>query len=96
MILETLCKFIPSRVRIKTLYWVQKEIEIDKDLTKLFELIDNDQFSGAFKLLEELQLKWIGIKPNPPDWFHKDYIGQLTKTIDLRLFSPYICKKSIK
>lgn len=86
MILETLCKFIPRKVRIKTLYWVQKEIEIDKDLEKLFELIDNDQFSGAFKLLEELKLKWLGIKPNPPDWFYKDYTGQLIKAETMLYF----------
>ena len=86
MILESLCRFIPYRVKIKSLYWVLKEAEINSELEVLFSKIDNDCFNEAFLILENMQSKWIGFKPNPPDWFRKDYIGQLTKAETMLYF----------
>ena len=33
-------KFIPFNIKIKSLYWVRKEREIDSDLSNLFSKID--------------------------------------------------------
>ena len=50
-------KLIPFEIRIKTLYWVRKEKEIDSDLSSLFNKIDNDEYDVAMILLNQLRDK---------------------------------------
>lgn len=70
-------KFIPYNIRVKSLYWVRREKEIEIDLTNLFSKIDNDEYEEAWLLLEELKTKWIPIKC--PEWFLLEYIPQFSK-----------------
>ena len=69
-------KLIPFSIKIKSLYWVRKEREINSDLKDLFSKIDNDQYEEASILLEELRTKW-NIKC--PEWFLLEYIPQFSK-----------------
>lgn len=72
-------KFIPFNIRIKSLYWVRKEREIDSDLSILFSKIDNDEYEQGRVLLNELQNKWTELSFNSPKWFQLDYISQFSK-----------------
>lgn len=73
-------KIIPFSIRVKTLYWVKKEKEIDNDLLKLFNKIDDgDDYVEARLLLESLRKKWILLSQNSPDWFQLEYISQFSR-----------------
>lgn len=72
-------KIIPFSIRIKTLYWVKKEKEIDNDLLKLFNKIDEDDYVEARLLLESLRKKWTVLSQNSPDWFQLEYISQFSR-----------------
>lgn len=72
-------KFIPFNIRIKSLYWVRKEREIDSDLSILFSKIDNDEYEQGRVLLNELQNKWTELSFNSPKWFQIDYISQFSR-----------------
>jgi hypothetical protein len=74
-----LTKLIPFNIRIKSLYWVRKEKEIDSYLTILFGKIDDDFYSEARVLLEELRDKWTPISHEAPEWFVMEYIPQFSK-----------------
>lgn len=72
-------KFIPFNIRIKSLYWVRKEREIDSDLSNLFSKIDNDEYKEGRVLLNELKNKWTELSFNSPEWFQLDYISQFSR-----------------
>lgn len=73
-------KIIPFSIRIKTLYWVKKEKEIDNDLLKLFNKIDDgDDYVETRLLLESLRKKWTLLSKNSPDWFQLEYISQFSR-----------------
>lgn len=72
-------KMIPFNIRIKTLYWVRKEKEINKDLEKLFKLFDDDRYIECRLLLEELREKWIEFSHKAPQWFVMKYIPEFTR-----------------
>jgi len=59
-------KLIPYNIRIKSLYWVKKEREINSDLSNLFSKIDNDEFEEATILLNDLKNKWIEFSHSSP------------------------------
>ncbi len=71
-------KLIPYNIRIKSLYWVRREKEIDKDLTVLFGMIDDDKYSEARVELERLQKKWLDYAQKCPEWFY-DHLSQFAK-----------------
>lgn len=81
-----LTKFIPSSIKIKSLYWTRKGKEIDEDLKELFDLIDNDSYKSAKSLLEHLRLKWGEYESNYPFWFHKEYLVQFVKAETMLYF----------
>ena len=72
-------KFIPFNIRIKSLYWVKKEREIDSELSNLFSKIDNDEYEQGRLLLNELRDKWTELSFNSPEWFQLEYISQFEK-----------------
>jgi len=72
-------KFIPFNIKIKSLYWVRKEREIDSDLSNLFSKIDNDEYKEGRVLLNELKNKWNELTFNSPEWFQLDYISQFSR-----------------
>ena len=72
-------KFIPFNIRIKSLYWVKKEREINSDLSNLFSKIDNDEYKEGRILLNELKNKWTELSFNLPEWFQLDYISQFSR-----------------
>jgi hypothetical protein len=72
-------KLIPFNIRIKSLYWVRKEREIDLDLSNLFSKIDNDEYEQGRMLLNELRGKWIEFSHTSPEWFQLEYIPQFSK-----------------
>ena len=72
-------KLIPYNIRIKSLYWVRKEREINSDLSNLFSKIDNDEFEEATTLLNDLKNKWVEFSHNSPEWFQLEYIPKFTK-----------------
>ena len=71
-------KLIPFKFKIKSLYWVRKEKEINSDLTELFNKIDNDDYNSASVLLDNLRNKWV-IDVSTPEWFQLEYIAQFSK-----------------
>jgi hypothetical protein len=75
----TITKFIPFNIKIKSLYWVRKEREIDSDLSNLFSKIDNDEYKEGRVLLNELKNKWDELTFNSPEWFQLDYISQFSR-----------------
>ena len=79
-------KVIPFSIRIKSLYWVRKEKEIDSDLSKLFGLIDTDEYELAKNLLNYLRDKWLGFSQTAPQWFVLEYIPQFSKAESMLLF----------
>jgi len=82
-------KLIPFSVRIKTLYWVRKEKEIDSDLTELFALIDEDDYKQGRIKLELLVDKWTLFSQSSPKWFQLEYISQLSKAESMMNFLEY-------
>lgn len=72
-------KIIPFNIRIKTLYWVRKEKEIDSDLSTLFQKIDNDEYKEARIMLDELRHKWTELSFSSPQWFQLEYVSQFSK-----------------
>ncbi len=74
-----LTKLIPFSFQVKSLYWVRQSKAIDKDLTRLFELIDCDFYIEAKILLAHLKIRWEHLEEKVPFWFHKDYVAQLVK-----------------
>ena len=71
-------KLIPFNIRIKSLYWVKKEREIDSDLLNLFQKIDNEEYKQGRILLNKLRDKWTEPSHTAPKWF-QEYISQFTK-----------------
>lgn len=72
-------KLIPFNIRIKSLYWVKKEREINLDLSNLFSTIDNDEYEQGRILLNELRDKWVELSYTSPEWFQLEYISQFSK-----------------
>lgn len=72
-------KFIPFDIRIKSLYWVRKEKEIDEELTQLFKVIDADKYNEGRIMLEQLREKWEVFSHNAPQWFQLEYLSQFSK-----------------
>jgi hypothetical protein len=70
-------KFIPAAIKIKSLYWVRKEKEISDELSKLFGMIDDENYAEATVFLSQLREKWEG--RYLPDWFGLEYPTQFTR-----------------
>ena len=51
-------KLIPAIIQIKSLYTVQQEKVLDKELHVLFGLIDDDRYDEAEVELNKLRLKY--------------------------------------
>lgn len=81
-------KLIPFNIRIKSLYWVIKENEIEADLTILFNKIDMDEYDAARVLLNELECKWIMLSHTAPNWFD-DHIAKFAKANAMLNFFGY-------
>lgn len=56
-------KLIPAYIQIKSLYTIQQEKILDKELTNLFHLIDTDEYDAAKRVLEILRKKYGDIVP---------------------------------
>jgi len=72
-------ELIPWDIKIKSLYWVQKEKEINKDLEDIFYLIDQDAYADARLLKDYFFDKWTLISHNAPEWFQLDYIPEFSR-----------------
>lgn len=51
-------KLIPAYISIKSLYTIEQERLLSKELSTLFELIDNDEYINARSTLTLLKLKY--------------------------------------
>jgi hypothetical protein len=51
-------KLIPFDFQIKSLYWVQVERQMDKELETIFAHLDNDEYLTAKMLIVEFDEKW--------------------------------------
>ena len=74
-----IAKIVPFDIRIKTLYWVRKEKEINSDLLKLFSKIDEDKYKEGRILLNNLKDKWTELSWESPEWFQLEYISQFAR-----------------
>ena len=74
-----IAKIVPFNIRIKTLYWVRKEKEINSDLLKLFSKIDEDKYKEGRILLNNLKDKWTELSWESPEWFQLEYISQFAR-----------------
>lgn len=72
-------KLIPFNIRIKSLYWVRKEREINSDLSNLFSKIDNDEYKEGRILLDQLRNKWTEISYSAPKWFNLKYLPEFVR-----------------
>jgi len=79
-------KIIPFNIRVKTLYWVRKEKEINSDLSLLFSKIDNNDYVEGKLLLENLKNKWIEFSQKSPEWFQLEYISQFSRAESMLYF----------
>lgn len=77
--MKLITKLIPANIRIKSLYWVKKEKEIDSDLLLLFSLIDNDKYLEAEETLNDLKNKWVEQFHHAPEWFIFEYKPQFVR-----------------
>lgn len=59
-------KLIPVEIKIKSLYWKQKEDEMDSDLQKIFHKLDIDEYDDVQNMIDEFHQKWDAIKK--PMW----------------------------
>ena len=86
-ITDNLKMIIPYRIKVKSMYWVIKEIEIDSDLSMLFSLIDSDEYEKSWILLKKLKTKWNDEFPyRHPEWFSLEYICQFTRAESMLYF----------
>ncbi len=46
-------KLIPAHIEIRSLYWIQYEKSMDKELVLIFEKIDSDEYENAKELIEK-------------------------------------------
>jgi hypothetical protein len=44
-------KIIPAYIEIRSLYWVAREKQMDKELSDIFQKIDQDKYEEAKKLI---------------------------------------------
>ena len=64
--LKFLSKFVPASIQIKTLYWANKEKEMDWDLSVIGGYIDEECYDIAETLVYGFRAKWESQKL--PDW----------------------------
>ena len=81
-----LAKYIPFEIRVKSLYWVRKEKELDIDLINLFSLIDVEELDAAGVTLNGLLEKWTETSHRAPKWFMEKSLPQLQKAEAMILF----------
>lgn len=55
-------KLIPVEIKIKSLYWKQKESEMESDLIKIYHKLDIDEYDGVQQMIDEFHQKWDGMK----------------------------------
>lgn len=55
-------KLIPVEIKIKSLYWKQKESEMESDLIKIYHKLDIDEYDGVQEMIDEFHHKWDGMK----------------------------------
>ena len=71
-LINFILKLIPAKIIISSLYWLQINDEMDKELIIIFSLIDNDKYDEAEKLEKEFHEKWDG-KYIFPEWVAETY-----------------------
>ncbi len=84
--MKNITKLIPANIRIKSLYWVIKEKEINLDLSELFSLIDIADYEKANTLLPILYNKWHEISYKAPEWFSLEYMPKFTRAESMLSF----------
>ena len=57
-ILNWIKKLIPAYIEIRSLYWVQYAKELDADLREIFNMIDEDKYKEAHKLIDIFDEKY--------------------------------------
>lgn len=57
---------IPAYIEIRSLYWIEKSIVMNNELSEIFHKIDQSDFSVARLLIEEFEKKYEGMKC--PNW----------------------------
>jgi len=72
-------KIIPFNIRIKTLYWVRKEKEIESDLENLFNKIGEEEYEQGKLMLEKLEIKWSAFDNKYPEWFQLDHLSKFAR-----------------
>ena len=75
--LKFLKKLIPVEIKIKSLYWKEKEVKIENELKNIFNLLDNDGYKGAEKSISQFNLKWENSEIYPL-WLYEK-IAQISK-----------------
>ena len=56
--LKFLKKLVPVEIKIKSLYWREKEVEMENDLKNIFNLLDNDNYDNVENLIDQFREKW--------------------------------------
>lgn len=54
-------KLIPVEIKIKSLYWKEKEKEMESDLQKIFNKLDIDDYSNIPSMIYDFRKKWGSI-----------------------------------
>lgn len=76
--MKFLKKLIPIEIKIKSLYWKEKEDQIENDLKNIFNLLDNDDYDDVEKLISQFRLKWENNAETYPLWLYEK-IAQISK-----------------
>lgn len=58
--------FIPGRIIFRSLYWVERERQMSRQLREIFSLIDEDRFAEAEALVAQFRRRWDGVRM--PAW----------------------------
>jgi hypothetical protein len=56
--LKFIFKFIPVYVEFRSLYWVQIEKQMKKDILQIFSLIDADRYQDAQWLIDAFETRY--------------------------------------
>jgi len=84
-------KLIPVEIKIKSLYWKQKEDEMDSDLKKIFRQLDIDEYDDVQKIFRQLDIDEYDDVQNMIDEFHQKW-DVIKKPIWLSLKSAEISR----
>lgn len=68
-------RLIPGHITVRSLYWVQRQKEMESELRTIFHCIDNDKFAQCQWLIEKFHEKWDGMRK--PLWLSLEIESQI-------------------